>query len=70
MKTFLILISSLIPITLSGCGRKMPPKPVEGVKVTYPGSYPKPNCETAEKGKKEPTRRFLKKTNPEKISKN
>ena len=44
MKTLIIVICVLIPacLLLTGCGRKLPPKPAEGSEITYPGSYPKP----------------------------
>lgn len=44
MKTLKIAIFVLLPVvfSLSGCGRKMSPKPTEGSEITYPAPYPKP----------------------------
>jgi hypothetical protein len=32
--------------SLVGCGLKRVPKLEEGTEITYPGKYPKPDCET------------------------
>ncbi|HUX80652.1 MAG TPA: hypothetical protein VMW10_13045 [Alphaproteobacteria bacterium] len=47
MMALKIAIYALIPlcISLSGCGRKLAPKPAEGSEITYPGRYPNPNCD-------------------------
>jgi len=35
-----VLVALLLAVALTACGKKDPPKPPEGEKVTYPRTYP------------------------------
>ena len=35
-----VLVALLLAVALTACGKKSPPKPPEGEKVTYPRTYP------------------------------
>lgn len=35
-----VLIAMVLAFALTACGKKGPPKPLEGKKVTYPRTYP------------------------------
>jgi predicted small lipoprotein YifL len=35
-----VLVALLLAVALTACGKKGPPKPPEGEKVTYPRTYP------------------------------